>query len=737
MSPEDSGVKRIDIYELGALLGHGGMASVYQAVLAEDRPDLDLKVGDEVALKILHAHLAATPEFLRRFGREAKVAAKLRHPNIARVLDQGQAPDGRPYLVMELARGIKLGDLLKNGEPLSTDLVFRVLRQVAEVLEEARRAGIIHRDIKPDNLVLEDGERVRVLDFGLVRDDQMMSMVSQAMSMTGKSIGTPAYMSPEQCRGGHEIDHRSDLYSLGVTAYHMATGRAPFVGPTPTAFIHQHETEIPEPIEKSNPACPRPLAAVITRLMAKDPKDRYLTAAELLEDLSKAEAGRMPTRIYRFRKVRRYTPRRVAALVIGAVVVMAAAAVAAYFLATDAARTEIRQAESQARQAAEAGNYTRAVEILNATIAKHARRGELLGPLESLREQYVTHAAAEQKERQARLVQVYEQRFQEGLSALKEKRYDDALGAFEWAQKKQETAEVRLQIEGARARRDQVAAAQVLLADVRAALAAGDLRRAAELAERGIRDFADTEEAKALADLRVQAESRLATTATERQDRARDLETQGTEYEKSGDLRAALSSWQSALELAKDPALERRVALLANKLARYDAALAEGKRVLDEGRAGRDKAKCLEALRRFEEAHGLWASGEVDRLGAEAQAAADAVKERIAVVDFQVQGDVGVADAGKIIPRLLLSEFAEKYELVTRTQLESLLREKNLQISDLMAADRAAELGKLLPVRYLVVGEVMKGADFWITAQLVEVGPGIIRSPRKVGAPTY
>ncbi|MEW6355870.1 MAG: CsgG/HfaB family protein [Planctomycetota bacterium] len=118
-------------------------------------------------------------------------------------------------------------------------------------------------------------------------------------------------------------------------------------------------------------------------------------------------------------------------------------------------------------------------------------------------------------------------------------------------------------------------------------------------------------------------------------------------------------------------------------------------------------------------------------------AAAADTKERIAIVDFDVQGDVGIADAGKIVPRLLLSEFAEKYEMVTRTQLQALLTEKNLQVSDLMDADKAKQYGKLIPVKYLVVGEVMKGAEYWMTAQLVEVGPGIIRSPRKVSASTY
>ena len=220
-------------------------------------------------------------------------------------------------------------------------------------------------------------------------------------------------------------------------------------------------------------------------------------------------------------------------------------------------------------------------------------------------------------------------------------------------------------------------------------------------------------------------------------ERAQELEKQGDDAKKTGDLRSTQSAWQTADELFGSPALQRKLAGVTEQLKHYNDAVAAGKQLLQDARAAKDKAKGAEAIRRFEEAKALWQTPEAGRLVAEAKDVVAAIKETIAVVDFQVQGDVGVTDVEKIVPRLLLSEFGEKFELVTRTQLETVLREKNLQFTDLMTPDKALEKAKLLPVKYLVVGEVMKGAEFWITAQLVEVGPGLIRSPRKVSAGSY
>ncbi len=873
MNTAQPGDKRVGCYQIVSTLGHGGMATVYQARALEDRPALGLKRGDDVAIKVLHPHLAAIKEFNRRFIREAKVAAKFVHPNVARVIDFDTDSDGHPYLVLELVRGEKLRDVLNREGALPPSRVLGILRQVAAVFETARQIGLIHRDIKPDNLMLNEAGQVKVLDFGLVKDEETVSMVSEVISMTGKIMGTPAYMSPEQCQGAKTVDHRSDLYSIGVTAYHMAAGKMPFEGPTPSAFLQQHQTAIPPRIEKLNPAVPKPLIAIIYRLMAKNPDDRYQTAGELLADLEKAEEGEMPTKTYRFRKQRHLSAQRAVALAAAAVVLALAGAAALYYTSTDAARTEMQQVQTMARQAAEAGDPSRAVNLLTAAISKHARRRELLPPLEKLRDELSSLAAAQEKAQQEkRTAEEREQKakleterkqqaqqlqdacdklFQQGVAALKDKRYPDALQAFQLAQAKRPTEEVKQQIAEVRARQGREQAAAAALAEARAAFARNDLPKAKQLAEQGGRDYSDTDAAKAFADLRVEAEGKLAAAAeqaqaamkqaqerlvqqaltalkdrrypdalqafemaqskladpqikaqietlkarielekgavallaearaafarndlpqaaalaakgvkefggsdeandfailrveaeqkqaatmAQKQARARQLEQQGDDAKKAGELRDALTAWQSAAALVASAALDQKIAAAGDALKRYDTAVAAGRQLLDAGRAGKDKAKCLEAARRFEEARRAWATADAAALISEAEQTAAAIKEQIAVVDFQVQGDVGVSDAGKIVARLLLDEFAGKFELVTRTQLETVLKEKNLQFHDLMTPDKALQNAKLLPVRYLIVGEVMKGAEFWLTAQMVEVGLGVIRNPRKISA---
>ncbi|NQU10135.1 serine/threonine protein kinase [bacterium] len=168
----------IDIYEVQQELGTGGMATVYRAVATADRPELGIRKGDAVAIKLLHAHLAKIPEFPQRFAREVRVAAKLVHAGVARVYHDGLTADRQPYLVMELAEGRKLGEYLSRDKPFDTPRILSVLRQVAAVLEEARRHGVVHRDIKPDNLLLDEQGRVKVLDFGLVRDQDTLVMIS-------------------------------------------------------------------------------------------------------------------------------------------------------------------------------------------------------------------------------------------------------------------------------------------------------------------------------------------------------------------------------------------------------------------------------------------------------------------------------------------------------------------------------------------------------------------------------
>ncbi len=239
---------------------------------------------------------------------------------------------------------------------------------------------------------------------------------------------------------------------------------------------------------------------------------------------------------------------------------------------------------------------------------------------------------------------------------------------------------------------------QALLTEVKSAMARGDFKQASELAVRGIEDFSDIDLDKQFSTLRLEAEKKMADTLEEKQNRAKELEKQGSDFEKTGDLRSALSAFQSALELVPDSTVERRVKLLTERLTNYDTLVSNGKSLLMEGRNKRDRQKCLKAKKCFEDAQNHWTNAEIERLITEANDAAIAIKETIAVVDFRIHGDVGVRDVGTIVARLLLPEFEKKYEIVTRTQLEALLKEKNLQVTDLMVVDKDLEYGKLIPV---------------------------------------
>jgi serine/threonine-protein kinase len=311
-------------FEIKSVIGKGGMGTVYHALRKED--------SAEVAIKVLHSHLTDVQEFIKRFHKEAKLAEKIAHPRVARVIASGEQ-QGCHYIVMELVQGEKLSQRLakdaKNvplatlavfkgtetpsgattevSKPLPTDAVIKMMRQIAAVLEEARQLGLVHRDIKPDNIIVDDEWNVKLLDFGIAKDTKTLDSV---LSLTGQTLGTPPYMSPEQCKGAKDIDTRSDLYSLGVVAYQCLSGHVPFPGPTTPAFINQHLTEIPRPLTEANPKIPKNLSQVIDRLLAKDPNNRHQTPVELLEDLNRVERGEAPVKIYHAKKKRAGERRR-------------------------------------------------------------------------------------------------------------------------------------------------------------------------------------------------------------------------------------------------------------------------------------------------------------------------------------------------------------------------------------------------------------------------------------------
>lgn len=251
-----------DRYELQERLGEGGMARVHRAT--------DRTLDRTVAVKILAPRFARDPEFVERFRREARAAAALNHPNVVAVYDTGE-DGGSHFIVMEHVEGRTLADVLSEEERLPPDRVAAIGAAACEGLEAAHRAGLVHRDVKPANIMVDDEGRVKVADFGIARADS-------AETLTGaKVLGTAAYLSPEQA-AGKPVDARSDLYSLGCVLQHMIVGSPPFTGTSPVAVAAKHVRDEPPPLPDTVPA---ELRGVVERSLAKDPDDRFSTAAEM------------------------------------------------------------------------------------------------------------------------------------------------------------------------------------------------------------------------------------------------------------------------------------------------------------------------------------------------------------------------------------------------------------------------------------------------------------------------
>ena len=277
-----------DRYRLGDVIGTGGMSEVYRAT--------DSLLGRDVAIKMLRPEMARDVNFRERFRKEAQNSGRLNHPNIVAVYDTGEADeDGMaiPYIVMELVHGRTLRDLVREDGPLSPREAAQVLIPVAHALQASHDAGIIHRDVKPANIMITNTGQVKVMDFGIARalDDS-----TSAMTQTAAVIGTAQYLSPEQAQG-KPADARSDVYALGCVLYESVTGHAPFEGETPFAVAYQHVQEEPNaPSESLDPDSLTPtervnLDAVVLTSMAKDPMDRYQSAQEFGADLERMSSG--------------------------------------------------------------------------------------------------------------------------------------------------------------------------------------------------------------------------------------------------------------------------------------------------------------------------------------------------------------------------------------------------------------------------------------------------------------
>src|SRR5262245_16401308 len=276
-------------YEEGESLGRGGMADV--------RKGIDNRLGRTVAIKRLRIDLASDPTFQARFRREAQSAAALNHPSIVAVYDTGEEPDPNgsgitiPYIVMEYVQGKTLRDMLREGRKIMTERALEITSGVLEALEYSHRAGIVHRDIKPGNVMLNQYGAVKVMDFGIAR---AVSDTSSTMTQTAAVIGTAQYLSPEQARG-ETVDARSDLYSTGCLLYELLTGRPPFVGESPVAVAYQHVRENPAPPSSYDPDIPPEVDAVVLKALAKNRDERYQSAAEMRADIHRILAGQQVT----------------------------------------------------------------------------------------------------------------------------------------------------------------------------------------------------------------------------------------------------------------------------------------------------------------------------------------------------------------------------------------------------------------------------------------------------------
>ncbi|WP_100812565.1 Stk1 family PASTA domain-containing Ser/Thr kinase [Microbacterium sp. BR1] len=278
-------------YRIDELVGRGGMASVYRGY--------DLTLGRAIAIKVLKRDLADDAAFRTRFRLEAQAASRMANPTIVRVFDAGEETerdaDGSthpvPYIVMELVEGALLKDVIDAGPVPEADAV-RYVDGILEALEYSHRAGVVHRDIKPGNVMITDAGQIKVMDFGIAR---AVSDSSSTVADTTAILGTAAYFSPEQAKG-EAVDGRADLYSTGVVLFELLTGRAPFRGESPVAVAYQHVSETPDAPSELNPEVSRALDAVVLRALAKDPFQRYQTAEQFRSALDAAVGGAAPSK---------------------------------------------------------------------------------------------------------------------------------------------------------------------------------------------------------------------------------------------------------------------------------------------------------------------------------------------------------------------------------------------------------------------------------------------------------
>src|SRR5882762_722015 len=281
-----------DKYRIDERLNEGGMGTVYRGT--------HVLMDKKVAIKVLRPSLAADETIVARFSREARAASRISHPHALSVTDFGESENGVVFLVMEYLSGKTLKEIIRDEGPMALPRAVEIIRQVGGALDAAHAEGVVHRDLKSDNIMLLSSsgtDYAKVLDFGIAKIKEPEGTYDPGLTAPDLVIGTPQYMSPEQCSQSPDIDARSDIYSLGVILYEMLVGHVPFTGDSPTAIMLKHLQQPAPSVLAERSDVPEPVGRVVARALEKRPEDRYETVGELVEDFTIA-AGMEPASVY-------------------------------------------------------------------------------------------------------------------------------------------------------------------------------------------------------------------------------------------------------------------------------------------------------------------------------------------------------------------------------------------------------------------------------------------------------